>query len=273
MLGMNRRMPTAPENQPAGQAMLCEDDFDNFVRPPHMNPIPSPVGDITFEATASFCYRFSRYVVLPEVALMPEVTGGEKFLLRELVFRVIDKYLTPEEQSQYIPYKESDGGTNVRRNTRYYAGFLASENHYFENLGKGWFQQIDVSAVPSQSEVLDAADEEDEETGESDMTGGWIYAFSFPLIVKSEGAFPIKIGKTIGTVETRVADQCKGSAIFQAPVVLGKWKVQKIGELERAVHAVLKAKSKWIEPSGGTGVEWFNTTIAEVEAILKFVQS
>ena len=105
-----------------------------------MTPIPSPVGDIAFEPTASFCYRFSRYVVLPEVAQMPEVTSGERFLLRELVFKVIDKYLSPDEQAQYIPYRESEGGTNVRRNTRFYAGFVATEIKFFENVGKGWFK-------------------------------------------------------------------------------------------------------------------------------------
>ncbi len=238
-----------------------------------MTPIPSPVGDIAFEPTASFCYRFSRYVVLPEVAQMPEVTSGERFLLRELVFKVIDKYLSPDEQAQYIPYRESEGGTNVRRNTRFYAGFVATEIKFFENVGKGWFKRIDADAIPSESEVLEAVDEEDEESGESDAIGGWIYAFSFPLIVKTDGPFPIKIGKTVGSVETRVADQCRGSAIFQPPLILGRWKTPKLGELERAIHAVLKARNKWIEPSGGTGVEWFTTTLPEIESIIAFVHT
>lgn len=237
-----------------------------------MTPIPSPIGDITFAPTASFCYRFSRYVVLPEVALMPEVTSGERFLLRELVFRVIDKHLSPDEQTQYIPYKESEGGTNVRRNTRYYAGFVATETKFFENIGKGWFKQVDAQAVPSESEVLGVVEEEEEEE-EEDARGGWIYAFSFPLIAKTDAPFPIKIGKTIGSVETRVADQCRGSAVFQPPVILGKWKTQKLGELERAIHAVLKARNKWIEPSGGTGTEWFTTTVIEVDSIISFVQT
>jgi hypothetical protein len=99
------------------------------------------------------------------------------------------------------------------------------------------------------------------------------YAFSFPLIVKTDSPFPIKIGKTVGLVETRVADQCRGSAVFQSPVILRTWKTQKLGELERAIHAVLKARNRWIEPSGGSGIEWFMTTLAEVESIICFVQS
>ena len=130
-----------------------------------------------------------------------------------------------------------------------------------------------ADAIPSESEVLEAVDEEDEESGESDAIGGWIYAFSFPLIVKTDGPFPIKIGKTVGSVETRVADQCRGSAIFQPPLILGRWKTPKLGELERAIHAVLKARNKWIEPSGGTGVEWFTTTLPEIESIIAFVHT
>lgn len=237
-----------------------------------MAPISSPVGDINFEPTASFCYRFARYVVLPEVAKMPEVTSGEKFLLRELVFKVIDKYLSPEEQAQYISYKESEGGTTVKRNTRYYAGFVAIETKFFESFGKGWFKQIDANAIPSESEVLESVDEEDEDSDEPDEIGGWIYAFSFPLIVKNTEPFPIKVGKTIGAVENRVADQCRGSAVFQPPIILGKWKTKNLGELERAVHAVLKARKKWIEPTvGGGGTEWFMTTVAEIETIISFV--
>ena len=237
-----------------------------------MTPISSPVGDITFEPTASFCYRFSRYVALPEVAQMVEVTCGEKFLLRELVFKVIDKYLSPEEQAQYIPYRDSDGGTNVRRNTRYYAGFVATETKFFENLGKGWFKKVDAEAMPSESEVLEAIDEEDEVSGEADAIGGWIYAFSFPLIVKTDAPFPIKIGKTVGSVENRIADQCRGSAVFQPPVILGKWKTQKLGELERAIHAILKAKGQWIEPSGSSGMEWFMATLPQIESIIDFIE-
>jgi hypothetical protein len=36
-----------------------------------------------------------------------------------------------------------------------------------------------------------------------------------------------------------------------------------------AVHNVLKARGKWRDTAPGT--EWFDTTVAEVEAILKFV--
>jgi hypothetical protein len=110
------------------------------------------------------------------------------------------------------------------------------------------------------------AEEDDEETTEFD---GWIYAFSFPVLVKSDIAFPIKVGKTIKDVEGRVAHQCRGSATFDNPVILSKWKVKRVGAVESAIHATLKSRGKWRENVPGT--EWFNTTISEIETIVTFI--
>lgn len=112
---------------------------------------------------------------------------------------------------------------------------------------------------------LDAEDEDD--TSEFD---GWIYAFSFPALVSNGSTrFPIKIGKTINDVEGRVAYQCKGSASFDNPVILGRWKVKRVGAVESAIHNVLKSRGKWRENVPGT--EWFDTTIAEIESVVKFI--
>jgi hypothetical protein len=54
--------------------------------------------NMQFEPTRTFCYKFGRYTVLPEVQQMPEVTGMAEFRLTELSQRVIDKYLTPDQQ-------------------------------------------------------------------------------------------------------------------------------------------------------------------------------
>lgn len=52
-----------------------------------------------FELTNSFCYRFARYEVLPAIVALPEVQSGQQFRLVELVKRVVDQLLTPEQQS------------------------------------------------------------------------------------------------------------------------------------------------------------------------------
>jgi hypothetical protein len=88
-------------------------------------------------------------------------------------------------------------------------------------------------------------------------------------LIRKDAPFPIKIGRTICDVEGRVAQQCKGSASFDNPVILGRRQVNRVGPTELAVHNVLKARGKWRE--NVPGVEWFDTTIEEVESILNFV--
>ncbi len=133
------------------------------------------------------------------------------------------------------------------------------------NLGKGIFRaqtEADVSDEDLADAAIDAGDEV------ADNYEGYIYAFSFPAIVK-DGVFPIKVGKTTGDVASRVSDQCKGSAAFEAPKVLGSWPVKRVGPTELAIHNILKARGKHKEDAPGR--EWFNTTVAEVKAIIDFV--
>ena len=96
-----------------------------------------------------------------------------------------------------------------------------------------------------------------------------IYAFSFPALVKEGACHPLKIGKTAVDVDARVLSQCKGSASFDLPRVLGRWRVNRIGAMELAIHNVLKARGQWREHAPGT--EWFDATPSEVQAIIAFV--
>jgi hypothetical protein len=149
--------------------------------------------------------------------------------------------------------------------TRFYVPFLAKELGVFINLGNGYFRnqtEVDVS----DDDLADAAIEAGDEVAED--LKGYIYAFSFPSIIK-DGVHPIKVGKTAGDVKSRIAEQCKGPATFEQPKLLGTWPVKRVGPTELAIHNVLKARSKHREDAPGR--EWFNTTIAEVEAIIKFV--
>lgn len=76
---------------------------------------------------------------------------------------------------------------------------------------------------------------------------------------------------TIRDVEERVADQCKGSAIFSSPKMLKSWGVQKVSLTERTVQGLLKLSGQW--KSDAPGSEWFVTTLAEVERLLVIVQN
>lgn len=219
-----------------------------------------------FEPTRSFGYRFVRYTVLPEVTKEVAALGEEEFLLREIAWPIIDRLLTKEQQDVRVPKAKSAGEDSMSSIVRFYVNFLAKALDLYQSLGGGYFR-AHTEADISEDELVDAAIESgDEDAGEFD---GWIYAFSFPSIVKTDGIFPIKIGKTVGDVESRVADQVKGAASFEQPIILGRWQVKRVGPSELAIHNVLKARSKWRENAPGR--EWFNTTVVEVQAIISFV--
>jgi hypothetical protein len=220
-----------------------------------------------FEPTRSFAYRFVRYTVLPEVERQVATMAPEEpFLLREVARPIIDRLLTKEQQATRVRKAQSEGEEAMASIVRFYVYFLARELDLFVSVGKGYFR-VGTEADISETELVDAAIEGgDEEAGEFE---GWIYAFSFPSIVKAGGAFPIKIGRTVGDVDARVADQVKGSAAFEEPVILLRRQVKRVGPTELAIHNVLKARDKWREAAPGR--EWFDTTVDEVESIVKFV--
>lgn len=234
-------------------------------------PLPSlinPSMELQFEATRSFCYKFGRYWVLAEIQAMPEVTSGDEFRLTDLAQRVINKYLTPEQQQIKVKKAQSERSEPIHSIVKFFVSFIAKEQETFVRIGDGIYRSKtaeDISDVELEEAALADGDEEAAELE------GWIYAFSFPALVRTNEPFPIKIGKTMGSVDERVAQQCKGSASFDNPVILGRWQVKRVGPTELAAHNVLKARGKWRE--NVPGVEWFDTTVAEVLSILNFVGS
>lgn len=224
--------------------------------------------EFQFEATRRFCYKFGRYTVLAEVQLMPEVTSGDEFRLTDLTQRVMNKYLTFEQQKIKVKKAQSERLEPIHSIVKFFVSFIAKEQETFVRIGDGIYRSKtaeDISDVELEESALADGDEESAEFE------GWIYAFSFPILVRANEPFPIKIGKTICDVDGRVAQQCKGSASFDNPVILGRWQVNRVGPTELAAHNVLKARGKWREKA--PGVEWFDTTIAEVQSILNFVSS
>lgn len=223
---------------------------------------------IEFEATRSFCYRFSRYTVIPEIEAMDEVKSGLPFRLSFLAQKVIDKYLSAEQQAIKLKKEQSERTDSLHSIVKFYVAFRVKEQNSFVPLGDGMYRTTTDSDI-SDVELEDAAIEDgDEAAAEFD---GWLYAFSFPVLVRVDAPFPIKVGKTVGNVEDRVMAQCKGSATFDNPVILGRWQVKRVGPSELAVHNVLKARGKWRE--NVPGIEWFDTTIQEIETIIQFCAS
>ncbi|WP_310626959.1 GIY-YIG nuclease family protein [Limnohabitans sp.] len=151
---------------------------------------------------------------------------------------------------------------------RFYVNFLAKGLNLYQSMGKGYFRAHSEADISEDTLVDEAMENGDEDAGEFE---GWIYAFSFPSITHPSDPFPIKVGKTVGKVEDRVAEQVRGSASFEQPIILGRWRVKRVGPTELAIHNILKARNKWRDTAPGR--EWFNASLTEIESIVAFVKS
>ncbi len=227
----------------------------------------------SFEASRSFCYQFGRYTVIPEIEAMPEVKSGAEFRMVDLVQILLDKYLTPEQQQVRIKKANSEQTEPLHSIVKFFVSFISKEKELYVRVRPGIYRAHTQDEIAAAEEDITDAQIEDAAIADGDAEAvefdGWIYAFSFPVLVRNDAPFPIKIGMTTGTVEERVNNQCKGAATFDNPVILGRWQANRVGATEKAVHNVLKARGKWRENI--PGVEWFDTTVAEVSAIVTFV--
>lgn len=218
---------------------------------------------IPFEPTRSYVYRAARYELLPRIEEMARSFGEMPFLLREISKKVLAETYAPEQLEIKVKRAKSDATEKLGSIFGGYIPVLAEELKVFENLGGGQFRNIpieqelaDVDAVATDVQSNDA---------------GIIYAYSFPSIVRKDGKFPIKIGlTTTGDANARVTQQCKQTCCFEYPQVLRTWEVQRVAAVEDAIHSTLEARgSKRQAP----GAEWFDTTLDEIQTIVKFVQS
>lgn len=233
-----------------------------------MKPLP-----LEFKPNASFCYKFARYHLLPELAQEPEALSGGSFKLITLINRVLDRYLSEKQLDMSYPARDTEGKMHqVGAAIRFFAALRAKRGPEspFVWLGKSGMYRLKTDSELTQ----EAAEDEDEAVEEqADMEfNGWVYAFTFPAIKRNNEPFPIKVGLTTAAdVETRVFGQCKGSGFFEKPEILGRWKVKRVAQVEDAIHAVLKARGRWKEDAPGD--EWFITSIDEIQSIVNFINS
>jgi hypothetical protein len=230
-----------------------------------LKPIETTTGPLEYTVSSRFGYRFSRYLVLPRITESEEFKSGQPFQLSPMIQAITNEYLTQEEQ-QATYLRPNGSPESVFDAIRWYVRFVGREINVIEFVERGWYRMPSGEQAVGNSD--DGIDEEiAEEAGPT--TDGWIYAFTFPELIKDE-PFPIKIGMTIRDVEERVADQCTGSAIFSTPKILKSWRVQKVSLTERTVQSLLKLSGQW--KSDAPGSEWFVTTLAEIERIVGIVQ-
>jgi len=233
-----------------------------------LKPIITTNGPIEYTVSSGFAYRFSRYLVLSRITESEEFKSGQPFHLLPLIRAITDEYLTQEEQqSTYLRNNGKPEG--VFDAIRWYVPYIGRERTSIERVKPGWYRMPtgETSAETSDDDIEEEIAEDVSEIGTP--ADGWIYAFTFPELIKNE-SFPIKVGMTIRDVEERVGDQCKGSAIFSQPKILKSWPVQKVALTERTLQNLLKLSGQWKSEAPGT--EWFVTTLAEVERLLSIVQ-
>jgi hypothetical protein len=229
-----------------------------------LKSIETTAGPLEYTVSSSFGYRFSRYLVLPRIAASEAFKSGQPFQLSQIIEAITNEYLTQEEQQ--ATYSRPNGQPeSVRNAIRWYVRFVGKEIKAIEFVEHGLYR------MPTGEPRTDDNDEIDEEIAEEagQDANGWIYAFTFPELMK-DGSFPIKIGMTINDAEERVTDQCKGSAIFSKPQLLKTWNAKQVALAERTVHGLLKLSGKW--KADAPGSEWFVTTLAEIERVVKIVQ-
>ena len=228
-----------------------------------------------FEASKSFCYRVARYELLDQVAQEPEALSGQPFRMNTVAKRVIERNLTPDQLAIELHAENADRIDTMCGTILFFIKLQAKKlpNSPFIWLGDGGMYKLkEASDLEQEMEDVELEAKDEDDTDDTDPEfDGWIYAFSFPVLVKQSEPFPIKIGKTNTDVEKRVEYQCKGSATFDNPVILGSWQVKRVSAFESAIHATLRSKGKWRENVPGT--EWFDTTVAEIDSIVKFIQS
>lgn len=217
---------------------------------------------IPFEATRSYVYKASRYELLPHIAEKARSFGDEPFLLREVSKQVLAETYTAEQLELRIKKAQSDETEKMRNIFGFYIPFLAENLRVFERLGGGMFKNIPIEDELAEADAV-ATDIDSDESG-------IIYAYSFPSLRKNGSKYPIKVGLTVtGDAAERVKQQCKQTCCFEYPVVLKTWQVQRVAAVESAIHPTLEARgSKRNSP----GTEWFDTTLEEIENVIKFIQ-
>lgn len=226
-----------------------------------------------YQPTSSFCYHFARYTAIPEILRLPEVLRGEPFRLIDLVRELLDRHFSVEQQIATFMRPMAGKPQSVAAAIKFYVPFVAENTDALVRVGSGMFRLPSADDISEDEQEAAAADaENDSDPGDPTVDlPGWVYAFTFPLLIIDSGIYPIKIGRTIGDVEDRIAFQGKSSALFESPKILGRWQTDRVQALEYAIHNVLRSRGKWREHAPGK--EWFNTSIQEIESIVRFVET
>jgi len=218
--------------------------------------------DPTFlEYTSKFARKYGINIIVSKIKESEEYKSGLRFKFRDISKRVLHEYLSEEQQYKLVANNDGSFKYTFEDVAKHYAAVYARNTPTeFIDLSQGFFRAAFEGEIEDQLE---------EEISDEETNAGFIYAFTYKIYMR-EDEYPIKIGKTVNDVEKRVSDQFKGSAMPEPPYILGKWYSAEFNHLERALHAVLKVRGKWI--IGASGIEWFRSSLDEIQEIIDFIE-
>ena len=121
-----------------------------------------------------------------------------------------------------------------------------------------------ASPVDELEELED--DESDDETTTDMGEKPGVYWYTFEAYREEDGPYPIKIGRGKNPMG-RISQQV--TAMPEPPLILGTYDHHDEISLERALHAVLALRGK--RKKDAPGSEWFVTTPAEIQSLIKMV--
>jgi hypothetical protein len=135
-----------------------------------------------------------------------------------------------------------------------------------------------VEAGDSRSTQGHDEDDEDEVPAQSsdliELGGGeqLVYCFYLPTYREKathsgQDRWPIKIGRTTGSLTTRLASL--STAMPEAPVISVLIRTHNADVLEKAIQNILSFRGRWMSEAGGS--EWYSTNPQEIAQIYEFV--
>lgn len=180
--------------------------------------------------------------------------SGAPMTYRDLTTAIWDTYPDYRDHSFTRHATEAQARREVRVRL---GGLVRNQPDLFTVTKSDGIVLVGLAASP-----LDVAeDEQDDEGGASPS----IYWYSFPAYARTDGAFPIKVGRG-GNPTERIARQV--TSMPEHPVVLGTFEHPQAHVLERALHAVLTLRGKQIDAPGR---EWFSSTPSEISGLIKLL--
>lgn len=199
-------------------------------------------------------------LTLRQMVLAVLKQSGEQMSYRDLSTAVWAMF--PAHHAHVMNLYEHDE-KKARREHRIRLGMLVKQSPtvFTATMSEGF---VLVGLAATDTETLEEEDEE--EVAEATDVKPAVYWYTFPAYKRLDAPFPIKIGRG-NNPELRIAQQV--TSMPEQPEVLGTCQHGDVGNLERALHAVLALRGKRKQDAPGT--EWFVTTPNEIRAVIDFI--